>query len=147
MFRSMLTTKNARGFTLIELVVVITILGILAAFAVPRFIALQAQARAASVESLQGSLRSAAALTHSMWMVRGNPVDMEGLSINLVNGYPSYADIDNTLVDVSGFNYDPTTGQFSKVGAATPATCSVTYTPPAALGASPAIIYDISDCR
>lgn len=138
--------KNVRGFTLIELVVVITILGILAAFAVPRFIALQANARAAAVESLSGALRSASALTHSMWMINGGPVDMQGATIAMVNGYPTYADIADTLLDSSGFSYDSLTGQFSKDGATAPVTCSVTYTPPAALGDAPSIILDVSDC-
>jgi len=136
------------GFTLVELVVVITILGILAAFAVPKFIALQAQARAAAVESLQGSLRSASALTHSMWMVANAPanVAVEGATVAMTNGYPAIDAIDDTLVDVSGFNFDPVTGTFTKIGAANPATCSVSYTPPAALGNPPSIIYDVSNC-
>ena len=139
--------KNVRGFTLIELVVVITILGVLAAFAVPRFVALQANARASAVESLSGALRSASTLTHSMWMINGGPsVDMQGATIAMTNGYPDFADIDDTLLDSSGFAYDSLTGQFSKAGATTAATCSVTYAPPAVLGDAPSIILDVSDC-
>ena len=148
MTRSSIAGKTARGFTLIELVVVITILGILAAFAVPRFIALQAQARAASISSLQGAIKSAASLTHSMWMVSNGPgtVPMEGANIAMTNGYPSLADIDDTLIDASGFTYDPLTGTFTAVGAANPSTCMVSYLPPAALGNPPSIIFDATNC-
>jgi MSHA pilin protein MshA len=139
-------SKSVRGFTLIELVVVITILGILSAFAVPRFIALQTRARSASIESLQGAIRSAASLTHSMWLVTGSPgsVPMEGAVITMTNGYPSLADIDDTLVDASGYTYDQTTGTFSKIGAPNAATCMVAYTPPTVVGDPPSIIYDPS---
>ena len=139
--------NNVRGFTLIELVVVITILGILSAFAVPRFIAMQAEARKASVESLHGALRSAASVTHSMWLITGgSSIAMEGANITMTNGYPNYATIDDTLVDSSGFNYDDTTGRFSKVGAANAATCSVTYTPPTVLGDPPSFLIDVTNC-
>jgi MSHA pilin protein MshA len=140
--------RSVNGFTLVELVVVVTILGILAAFAVPRFVNLQSKARESAIQSLQGALRSAASLTHSMWMVSGQPaiVAMEGANITMANGYPNLTTIDDTLVDAAGFTYDDTTGIFTKTGAATPATCSVTYTPPAALGDPPSLTYDVSNC-
>ncbi len=64
------------GFTLIELVVVITILGILAAFAVPRFASLEGQARLAATQALAGSVRSGAALSHALWLAQGNPASV-----------------------------------------------------------------------
>ena len=148
MSRYSIGRTHTLGFTLIELVVVITILGILSAFAVPRFVAVQNKAREAAMQSLQGAVRSASAVTHSMWLVSGRPatIAMEGATITMTNGYPNLATIDDTLIDATGFAYDPLTGVFTKVGAANPPTCSVTYTPPAVLGDPPSITFDISNC-
>lgn len=130
---------SQRGFTLIELVVVIVILGILAAFAVPRFMGLESQARIAALNGLNGSVRSAATLAHSVWLVSGSPatIDVEGQTITMSNGYPNLATIDNTLQDLTGFTYDAATGTFSKDGAPTPANCSFTYAPPASSTGAP----------
>jgi MSHA pilin protein MshA len=139
----------AKGFTLIELVVVITILGILAAFAIPRFTSLEVQARVAATQALGGSVRSAAALAHAQWLATGTApatVSMEGQSITITNGYPDRATVNSALQDTTGFTYTPATGVFTKTGAAAAANCSVTYTAPAAANTAPTIAVDTSNC-
>ena len=85
-------SRRSLGFTMIELVLVITILGIIAAFAVPRFADLRSSARDAALEGMVGGLRSAAALAHSVSITQGlapnDPVQMEGQAISMVAAYP-----------------------------------------------------------
>ena len=66
MIKQRLEFKKQAGFTLIELVAVIVILGILAATAVPRFVNLQGAASQAAVNGIAGSLESASALNHAV---------------------------------------------------------------------------------
>ncbi len=142
--------KAQKGFTLIELVVVITILGILAAFAFPRFAALESEARRATVEGLEGSLRSAAVLAHSLDLVNGAAaVVMEGNTIAMVEQYPagSALGIELTLVDLTGFTPAHALGvsTFERDGG-TATTCTVTYTEPVAAGDAPVIGSVITGC-
>jgi MSHA pilin protein MshA len=146
-----MNSSKLRGFTLIELVVVITILGILAAFAVPKFIALDSQARIAAISGLGGSVKSAAALARSLSMATGSTatVTMEGATVSLLNNYPdaSNTGIANAL-NVNAGTTDFTfaagataagTATWTKTGGSAPAACSVTYTA-AAAGSPPAVV-------
>ncbi|PSU69616.1 MSHA biogenesis protein MshA [Photobacterium phosphoreum] len=85
--------KRQNGFTLIELVVVIVILGILAVTAAPKFLNLQDDARASSLQGLKGAIDGAAGITYGKAAIKG----VESVStaattfdgIEIVYGYPT----------------------------------------------------------
>ncbi len=63
--------RQPKGFTLIELVVVVVILGVLAVTAAPRFLNLQRDARIAAIQGLSGSIRDAAAFSYAKAAING----------------------------------------------------------------------------
>lgn len=135
--------RQQSGFTLIELIMVIVVLGILAAFALPRFADFGKEARVAALNGLAGSLKSAAAIARSRQLASanatlGSTVNLDGTNVTMVNGYPT-ADaagiqaavgvVHNTDFVVSG---GAATGgatlNFGPVGLTSSATCRVVYT-------------------
>lgn len=128
--------KQQSGFTLIELVMVIVVLGILAAFALPRFVNLSGDARAATIEAVAASMRSASAMAHASYLAANDTtattVKVEGGStIDIVNGYPAATAtgiVAALQLDADDLDATTTPGTVSSEGATTPGSCKVVYT-------------------
>ena len=87
--------RNNGGFTLIELIVVIVILGILAVTAAPKFVDLQSDARLATLNGMKAAINSAVSLTYGKSLVKGveknatgSKVSINGEEVEVCYGYP-----------------------------------------------------------
>ncbi|KTD50715.1 type IV pilin protein [Legionella quateirensis] len=146
-----------RGFTLIELVIVIILLGILAAVAIPKYYDFTTQARISALNGILGSVASASQITHSAVIVNNLPdstasIIMDGATVTLLHKYPASAaggiNVAISYVPVPGFTLTQTatTATWTAAGAPTPATCNVVYTASTAAGNAPVITINTAGC-
>lgn len=161
--------RSEGGFTLVELITVILILGVLAAVALPRFTNLQARALDSKVKGMAGAMNAASSLVKASAMAAqvscgaatGTSVALEGLSVALNHCYPQalgtfgqgvLGAANVTAVDGWVIGSNPGAAAAGSVltiqlpEAAVPANCSITYTSPAAAAASPTIATTVSGC-
>jgi MSHA pilin protein MshA len=137
LFEEIVMKSRQSGFTLIELVVVIIILGILAAVAAPKFVNLQGSARAASLNGLRAAVQSASTLANALQTAGGFAsnvsVTMDGSVVAMANGYPvgnSSGITTAVKFDSTAYSaFDSTGGVMFYVTSASLSTgCTFTYT-------------------
>ncbi|CAJ1900879.1 prepilin-type N-terminal cleavage/methylation domain-containing protein [Aeromonas veronii] len=141
--------KKQAGFTLIELVIVIIILGILAVTAAPKFLNLQDDARKAAADGVKASLQSSAQMIYSKAAIQGIEassvaVSVAGTNVEAIYGYPTANTIANAVTLDGWSEVSASKGTFKPQAAGNNANCQVKYNEASAAGGSYSVV--VSGC-
>ena len=125
------TMRLQRGFSTNDLVIIVTVLALMAVFAVPRYADINSEARAGSVVSLAANVESSARLSHKLWRASRYPdhLNIDGRIIELRNGYPTEYSIRHIIIRRDDFVY--TNGLWTHKDKLDDDDCKVFYSPPA----------------
>ncbi len=135
-----------RAFTFSELLIVVAALAMLAAAAVPRFIAINSEIRAGAVAALAVNVQSSANLTNRIWLSNGQPARLmvDGRVLEMRFGFPTENSISEIVINNGAFVFND--GYFKHRDLLTEQGCAVLYIPPSNPESSPIVIPYIDGC-
>lgn len=166
------TMQKHQGFTLVELIIVIVILGVLAVTAAPKFLNLAGDAKGATLDGIKASLNSAGSLVYGKSVIKGvqnaassTVVNQGATTIATVYGYPAATTtVAAQLLDVDPADFTIAAGNaatyfgsvaadfvvfqagFVPVDATQPSGCHLVYKAPAGVGTKPTITVYKDGC-
>ena len=146
--------RQQSGFTLIELIAVIVVLGILAATALPKFTDTSGQARLSAVDGLRAAIIGSYTMVYAQSILDGQTqlaggnVMVSGVAVSTVWGYPSVAGI-QTVVVLAGDAYTLTVSAddvLYEYGQPALSGCEIEYAESTAANTPPVLTIDVSQC-